>query len=280
MLIGLHNLVANHANLLTAIRIARETGYDGIEIGGDKLMRYLSQGFGIETLLPLLNETPPIGLSYVRDIERQEPKEYAALLEECETICTLAEKIGCPMVQLLTGPLDPTGSYKGLGDRPWPEMRRLTAKNLTALAAIGKAHGVRFYLEAPHLHTAEPARASSWSCWPRPPATMSDWSSTSITCGAAARGRMKSRKSRRSRSSVSISAIPWAVSASADDPRQRGRDVWTGGGRIPLKEWVDAVKATGFDGVWRCELLSPKYWELDPWQTARDLRVLLEYLLV
>ena len=64
-----------------------------------------------------------------------------------------------------------------------------------------------------------------------------------------------------------------------DDFRQRGRDVWTGGGRIPLKDWVDAVRATGFDGIWRCELLSPTYWELDPWQTARDLRRFLEYLM-
>ena len=61
---------------------------------------------------------------------------------------------------------------------------------------------------------------------------------------------------------------------------QRGRDVWTGGGRIPLKEWVDAALATGFDGCWSCELLSPKYWELDPWQTARDLKRLLEILLL
>ena len=64
------------------------------------------------------------------------------------------------------------------------------------------------------------------------------------------------------------------------DGRQSGRNVWTGGGRIPLKEWVDAVRATGFDGVWRCELLSPKYWELDSWNTARDLKSFLEYLLV
>ena len=279
MLIGLHNLVANHANLLTAIRIARETGYDGIEIGGDKLMRYLSQGFGIETLLPLLNETPPIGLSYVRDIERQEPKEYAALLEECETICTLAEKIGCPMVQLLTGPLDPTGSYKGLGDRPWPEMRRLTAKNLTALAAIGKAHGVRFYLEA---LTFTPLHRLSQQLELLAEAACNNvglvldfyhlWGS-----GTRPDEIAKIKKE-------SIFCVDFCDSVGGfgerDDPRQRGRDVWTGGGRIPLKEWVDAVRATGFDGVWRCELLSPKYWELDPWQTARDLRVLLQYLLV
>ena len=79
---------------------------------------------------PLLAEVPPVGLSYVQDIERQEPQAYQALLAECEARCVLAEKIGCPMVQLLTGPLDPNGSYQGLAGKPWPEMRRLTAKNL------------------------------------------------------------------------------------------------------------------------------------------------------
>src|SRR5438105_7688820 len=116
MLIALHNLAAKHANLITSIRIARETGYAGIEIDGAKLRRYLAAGLGVETLRGLLRETPAIGLSYVQDIERQEPKDYAALLEECESTCALAEQIGCPMVQLLTGPLDPDGPHQGLGD--------------------------------------------------------------------------------------------------------------------------------------------------------------------
>src|SRR5262245_16697154 len=148
MLIGLHNLAAKHTNLLTGIRIARETGYAGVEIGGDKLQRYLAQGFTIDSVRSLLKDVPPIGLSYVQDIERQTPKEYDALLSECETVCSLAEQLSCPMVQLLTGPLNPAGPYKGLADRPWPEIRRLTAKNLVALSEIGKAHGIRFYLEA------------------------------------------------------------------------------------------------------------------------------------
>src|SRR5262249_6950727 len=148
MLIGLHNLAAKHANLLTSLRIARDTGYAGVEIGAEKLQRYLAQGFAIDSLRPHLEATPPIGLSYVQDIERQEPREYEALLSECETICTLAEQLGCPMVQFLTGPLEPAGAYRGLGGGAWPEMCRLTANNLRALSAIGKAHGVRFYLEA------------------------------------------------------------------------------------------------------------------------------------
>jgi sugar phosphate isomerase/epimerase len=279
MLIALHNLAAKHTNLLTSIRLARETGYAGIEIGGDKLNRYLAQGFGVGSLRPLLKEIPPVGLSYVQDIERQEPSEYETLLGECETICALAEQLGCPMVQLLTGPLDPDGPYRGLGDRTWRDACRLTAKNLRALAEIGKAHGVRFYLEALTFTPlcrleqqlellAETARDNVglvldfYHLW-----------------GSGTRPEEVARVNKDL-----IFCVDFCDSSDAfgqrGDPRQRGRDVWTGGGRIPLKEWVDAVRATGFDGVWRCELLSPKYWELDPWQAARDLKRLLEYLLV
>ncbi|HJT79107.1 MAG TPA: sugar phosphate isomerase/epimerase family protein [Gemmataceae bacterium] len=279
MLIGLHNLAAKHANLLTSIRIARETGYAGVEIGGDKLRRYLDQGFDIDSLRPLLKETPPIGLSYVQDIERQAPEEYEALRGECEAVCTLAEQIGCPMVQLLTGPLDPAGPYKGLADRPWPEMRRLTAKNLRALADIGQAHGVRFYLEAltfTPLHRLEQQLELLAETGRDNVGLVLDFYHL---WGSGTRPEEIARVPREL-----IFCVDFCDSSDGfgerGDPGQRGRDVWTGGGRIPLKEWVEAVQATGFDGVWRCELLSPKYWELDPWQTARDLKGFLEYLLV
>jgi sugar phosphate isomerase/epimerase len=279
MQIALHNLATQHSNLVTSIRIARETGYSGIEIGGPKLKTYLAQGYSIDSLHPLLGEVPPVGLSYVQDIERQEPAQYDALLAECEATCSLAEQLGCPMVQLLTGPLDPTGPYKGLAGRPWPEMRKLTAKNLKALAAIGKSHHVRFYVEAlaftpicrldQQLELLEETACAEvglvldfYHLW-----------------GGGTKPEEIARMNKQF-----IFCVDFCDSLDAfgqgGDIRQRGRDVWTGGGNIPLKEWVDAVQATGFDGIWRCELLSPKYWELDPWNTARDLKTFLEYMLV
>ncbi|MBI3865305.1 MAG: sugar phosphate isomerase/epimerase [Planctomycetia bacterium] len=279
MLIGLHNLATHHTNLVTSFRIARETGYAGIEIGGPKLQRYLSQGFTLDSLRPLLKETPAIGLSYVQDIERQAPAEYAALLSECESVCALAERLDCPMVQLLTGPLDPSGSYKGLAGKPWPEMRRLTAKNLRALSEIGKAHRVKFYLEAltftPLNRLDQQIELLEETACDNVGLVLDFyhlWDSGTTPDQIA---RMDQR---------SIFCVDFCDSldpfGQTGDTAQRGRDVWTGGGRIPLKEWVDAVRATGFDGIWRCELLSPKYWELDPFTTARDLKSFLEYMLV
>lgn len=279
MLIALHNLATQHSNLITSIRIARETGYAGIEIGGPKLKHYLAQGYSLESLLPLLKDVPPVGLSYVQDIERQESSQYDAMLRECETICALAEKIDCPMVQLLTGPLDPNGPYKGLKGKSWPEMRKLTATNLRALAEIGKAHKVKFYLEAltftPLNRLSQQIELLEETARDEVGLVLDFYHLWDSGTGPDEIARMNKK---------SIFCVDFCDSlddfGGGGDIAQKGRDVWTGGGQIPLKEWVDAVKATGFDGIWRSELLSPKYWELDPWNTARDLRIFLEYMLV
>jgi sugar phosphate isomerase/epimerase len=279
MQIALHNLATRHTNLVTSLRIARETGYAGIEIGDDKLQSYLGQGFTLASLRPWLADVPPVGLSYVQDIERQEPAAHAALLAECEARCATAQALGCPMVQLLTGPLDPTGPYKGLGEISWPELRRLTAKNLRELAEIGKAHHVGFYLEALTFTPLNQLRQQL--------ELLSEAACDNVGLvldffhlwNSGTRPEDIARMDRRY-----IFCVDFCDSldefGQRGDSRQGGRNVWTGGGRIPLKEWVDAVRATGFDGIWRCELLSPKYWELDPWQTARDLKSFLEYMLV
>jgi sugar phosphate isomerase/epimerase len=279
MFIALQSLVAMYGNLLTDIRIAKETGHAGIEINGPKLKRYLAQGYTLESLLPLLQDLPPVGMCYVQDIERQEPGEHRALLQETETICAMAEKLGCPLVQLLTGPLDPSGAYKGLTGRSAADIRDLTAKNLKAIGKIGREHKVKFFVEAltwtplnklEHvLETIDAAEQDNvglvidfWHLW---------------DSGATPEQIAKIDKKQIYCVHFCDSLEKWGERGTYE---QKGRDVWTGGGRIPLKEWVDAVRATGFDGCWSCELLSPKYWELDPWQTARDLKAFLEYLLV
>jgi sugar phosphate isomerase/epimerase len=279
MIIALHSLATAHADLPTSIAIGKETGYAGIEISNGKLQSCLAQGYDLERLRALFEDLPLVGLSYVQDIERQEPRQYASLLEECESLCRVAERLGCPMIQLLTGPLDPTGAYQGLRGKPWPEMRKLTAKNLAAMADIGRAHRVKFYLEAltftpvnrldQQLELLEATARNNvglvldfyhlWDSGTRPD-EIARLNKDVIFC------------------------VDFCDSldrfGEGGDAQQRGRDVWTGGGRIPLREWVDAVRATGFDGIWRCELLSPTYWKLDPWKTARDLKTFLEYMLV
>ena len=42
-----------------------------------------------------------------------------------------------------------------------------------------------------------------------------------------------------------------------------------GEGDIPVAEWVAAVKATGYNGSWSSELLSPKHWGVGSGQSSQ-----------
>jgi sugar phosphate isomerase/epimerase len=56
--------------------------------------------------------------------------------------------------------------------------------------------------------------------------------------------------------------------------------VWPGDGVIPLREWVSAIRSTGFDGWWDNELYSPPHWESgDPFAVGNGLREVLQKLL-
>ena len=283
MIIAHNGTCTMFCNLLTDIRIAKETGYDGIEIIGSKLHRYLDQGFAIESLLPRLEDLPGVALGYVQDIERMQPESYAALQEETEEMCSWAEKLHIQMVQVLTGPIEPglgmevPDAYEKIMTMPQPELMKSTAKNLVVLADIAARHNLKLYMEPltwTRLHTLKQGlelidRAGRdnvcilidfWHQW---------------TSGTTPDDIAKLDKK-------VIGGVHFcdSLSLTGGTVTHDLREVWTGGGHIPLKEWVDAVLATGFDGWWSCELFSSKHWELDPRDTARLLKDTLEWVLV
>jgi sugar phosphate isomerase/epimerase len=262
---------------LMDLRIARETGHDGVLVVGDKLRRYLAEGFSATQAAAALDGLPVLGLNNIRDIERSSAAGRSALFAETDEACRLAQAIGCPSIQLLTGPLDPAGPYRDPLELDPRTLDRATAANLEQIGAIGRQFDVSFYIEplawTPlcNLQRILDIVAAAgqdniglaidfWHLW-----------NTGVVPDDVARidGRLI-----RSVDVCDAIGPPGTLSG----PDQRGRRVWTGAGAIPLKEWVDAVRATGFDGTWSCELLSPRHWQLDPWRTAHDLRQLMNYL--
>jgi len=281
MIIAHNGTCTNYCNVITDIRIARETGYDGIEIIGEKLYRYLDQGLPLTDISDALNGFPVVALGYVQDIERHEGRHYEALLSECEKMCDIAERLNCPMVQLLTGPIGPgigqgvPESYKNIMDMSWPELRKITAKNLGELSRIGKKHNVRFYLEAlswAPIHTVDQMVELIDASGVDNVGVLVDFWHV-FTSGTRPHDIARLDKNL-------IYCVHYCDSAAGNGSDHSDREVWTGGGIIPLKQWVDAVCSTGFDGWWSCELFSSRHWELDPWQTARLLKDQLKYLLV
>src|SRR5262245_30716311 len=115
-----------HTNSLTEIRLAREAGFDALELRATKLERYLDAGLAAEELRPELGRLRPTVLSALEGIETQDPVARARIVRDCERYCAAARALGCPCLQVIV--LD------SLADRDWAEQRPLIADALRRLA--------------------------------------------------------------------------------------------------------------------------------------------------
>ena len=270
MIITMHGLSTMHSNIRTDIRIAGETGYEGLEVVESKLLRHLDLGFKANDLLPLFRAhgVRAVCINALKSIERVESAERRALLAEAERLCATAEVLGCPTVQLV--PLC------GLQGRPWKEILRLTAQNVADIADIGKRHGVRLQLEPiawSPIHSlsqslqliAEAGRDNVgmvidfWHLWAGEETTPDE---VARLDGSLIYGVHFCDGVRH------VKGTEWV--------EEDLRGYLPGEGNIPIKEWVAAVQATGFDGVWSCELFSPIHWEWDLLDIARETKALME----
>ena len=259
-----------HLPALMQIRVAKETGWDGIFLRQEHLRRYLAQGYDPASLRDALAGLEPVNLGALPDVERWRPAEQMAMLDEAAAITELAVAISASFVQLLTGPVAPGGVYSGPAGLSPAELRRVTAGAIRSVADLGAPGGLRYYLEpvawtplsslAQAVEVIDAAERDNvglvldfWHLWQR---------GTTPEDVARLDPRM-------------IFGVDFADSlgpAGADGPDQRSRRVWPGDGDIPLREWVDAVRSTGFDGWWDNELYSPLHWEsADPFAVATGL---------
>jgi sugar phosphate isomerase/epimerase len=267
-----------HLPALMQISVAKKTGWDGIFVREEHLRRYLAQGYPAESLRDALAGLNPVNLGALADVERWREPERAAMLREAAALTELALDIGASYVQLLTGPVAPGGAYVGPADLSTAELRRVTASAIQSVADLGASNGLRYYLEpvawtplsslGQAVDVIDAAERDNvglvldfWHLWQRG-ATPED------IAGLDARV---------------IFGVDFSDSLGppgTGTPDQRSRCVWPGDGDIPLREWVDAVRSTGFDGWWDNELYSPPHWEsADPFAVGAGLHDVLEKLL-
>jgi len=267
----LHAISTFYSNVLTDIRLAQETGFEGYEVLESKLLRFLDQGYTPANLRAAMeqHQVKPVCINALKNVERILPADHQKLMEEAERLCQAAEGAGFPTIQLL--PLC------GLQGRPWNEVLELTAHNVAEIADLGREHGVRFQIEPvawSPIHSLSQAleviRTAGrdnvglvidfWHLWAR---------GETLPAEVA-------RLDRRL-----IYGIHFCDGRKPPDPAQPWyelalRSYLPGEGDVPIQEWVAAVKATGYDGSWSSELISPRHWEWDLAEIARRTRTLME----
>lgn len=281
-----------HGNVVNDIAVAKAAGYGGIELQSPKLYRYLDAGYSADSLLPLLEGLEVTGLGAVLDLERQ-GEQRAEFLAEVRRMAGVAEVLGAPILQLCTGPVDwnvvkdfkagkltaADRRYRGTLGLTEDEALEAAASNVREAADIAAGHGLELYLEPlawsnlnRHRHSLEIIERAgrgnvgialdTWHYW-----------TTGDTLEEVAATPKELIKAAHISDGLDLDRVN-------DVPDQSvHRNVVIGGGAIPLQEWIDAIKSTGYDGWWCSEMFSDKANEHDFLKVATTMRNLLDIMI-
>lgn len=268
MLLGLHTGSITHTNVLTDIRVAQEVGYDAIEITIPKLVRYLDAGYEAAELLPKLGSLKPAMINSFLHIERQEAEARRELRTMCERLCGVAQTLGCPALQVI--------ALDGLRGEPWPEIRTKVGRSLAELADIAALFGVALAWE-PVSFT--PVRTLAQALEVLDVTGRDNVKLCLDTFHLWTGGTPWEQVAALNPSLIAVAHLSDVTPRKGEEWSDSDRDVLPGDGILPLGEGIEAIRATGYDGLWSVEMLGAYHWEWEPVVLARELKRRAELLL-
>lgn len=258
MRFALHGMCSLYSNIQSDIRLAKETGYQGLEIHTEKLWRYIQAGLSAQQFKQRLETfgVVPTAIDIIGQVEVTDKALQAKLFQETETLCQFAQAIGAPTIQL--------NAFEGLNGLTSQQNIDLTAQNIRQIADIGKEYGIRFQYEGAawtpiaklenyyRLHDAVGRDnfgfvLDTWHLWACRGATLEQISAIDPSLIYNVH--------------ISDGLRPDIGQAWPDERELRGFLI--GEGQIPLQEWVDAIRQTGYDGFYSGEYLNAQMWEGD-----------------
>lgn len=284
--LAFHCTVARHGTVALDVSIAKAAGFTALEMSGAKLQKYFDVGFTGDDLRALLGGLDVPGIGYLRDIERTGAL-YPELMAEARQLFALAAAAGARGVQVLTGPINVQAvldhrdgqaprHYSGLLALDLEAQKRITASNLGDLADLAAQFDLLLYLEAlawtPMTGIGQQIELIERAGCPNVKMVIDFWHC--YTSGDTPADIARMNKDHIYGVHV-CDSLPFDGGIPNEDVL---RDVPTGQGVLDLQDWVDAVKATGYQGWWSCELFCLKQHQGDSFAIAREHYRLLDDL--
>lgn len=281
-----HGLVSRYSTLSIDLEIMRRTGFDGLEISAAKMRDVLAAGFTEAELAERLRGVSLPGIGFLLDVERHGTDE-ADLMADAEDIFRLAGIAGAKGVQVITGPVQVEAArafaenrrwsgYAGVLGLPRDEQIAIISRNMARLADAAAAHGLLIYLEAlawlPLNRLSDQLEVIARADRPNLRLVVDFWH-----CFAS--GDAPEDVARLDPALIHGVHLCDSRALTGGIPDEAIlRDVPTGGGVLQLSEWVDAVKATGYDGWWSCEMFCRRQQQDDSFKVATELHALMTRL--
>ena len=265
MLTSLHGISTSHGNLITDVRLAKEAGYDALEIFYPKLVRYLENGGATQEIKKIIADAG-LSISFLSAldrIERHQGNEKQQLLAEAEKITREAVELGTETVMILP--------RTGLDHYSDEKIMDIMSENIAAIAAIGEQHGIRYMIELPaftKFRTLSQAREVIRRIGKKNVGVVVDFWHF-YASGATPEDVATMDKAMIFGVHFGDGRVPHSPEEPWDETVLR--DCVPGEGEIDLRAWSEAVKSTGYNGAWSLELISPRLWERDPALLTKEL---------
>ncbi len=263
MIKSLHGVSTFYSNVMSDIQLAHQTGYQGVEFFIDKLVRYLDHGGTANEIKQRMDALAlqTTCINALMGIDRYQANDVQALMAEALRITQVAAELECPTVQVNPG---------HYADALSAEQRiQVITDNLREIAAMGQGYGVRYQIEF--------VASTEFNTLPLALEVINRLNVSNVGLvmdfwHLHARG-VSTPEDVAKLDSKLIYGVHFCdgrrpVKGEAWDELVL-RDYMPGEGEIDVPAYVRAVKATGYDGAWSPELISPRYWEQEHGQVAR-----------
>lgn len=274
--LSLQSSAAGRANLRTYINAAKAAGFDCIEPTKVQLDYFFKAGYTPEDVKSLLGNMEIASIGWLSDIERQ-GHGFVTMMKEAEQLFSMASSIGSHAIEIINGPVDwhavdcyrrgiPYNGYMGLQGIPETEQHQIIIHNMRALADLAAQFHLSLFFE-PLCWTPVPSLREGI-----PLVEQAERENLKIVVDfyhnyvAGLNADFLSKINQDI-----ILGIHVCNSREPDDRipcEEIFRDVALYEGAVPIKEWVDAIKSTGFHGWWAYETFSKREVEEDVYDFA------------
>lgn len=285
--LSLQSSVVGRANLETYIAAAKKENFDCIEPTKTQLRYYLEAGHTPDDIKVLLGEIEIASVGWLADFDCKEEKDLKNLKTEAEELFSLAHAVGSSAVEIINGPVDwhavdcyqkgeAYEGYQGLLGVSKKEQEKIMVRNLQLLADLAKEYELTLFFE-PLCWTPFPSLREGLPLVQRANRenlkVVVDFYHNYI---AGVTPEEISRINKKYIFGVHI------CNSKKPDNRipceEIFRDTGFYEGTIPIREWVEAVKKTGFDGWWAYETFSKKEIEKEIYSFVNYVHEQLEKL--
>ena len=263
MLRGINGSCLMPADLGTAIDAVAAAGYDVLEVAAAMLDEFLAQGHTTAELVAKLDGVSLRihSIDSVEDIDTPEGVERERLIAYCHHICGVAEAIGCPHVQMVSG--------TSFADATWPRIRGETARGLREMADIAAEYG-RVVVYEPLAWV--PVRSLEQALEVIDEAGRPNVGVLVDTFQVYAGGGELDTIRRLDPGMMPTVHLADTAPRAGDEWSDDDRYAMPGDGIVPMWEIMRAVLDTGYDGVITDEISFQRYADWDRLRVARTLK--------